>query len=313
MNMIKNIEIKQEHPKSKNKRKVRILYVEADEDHVPLQNGGSVEPKLVYVHEGIIPENFNSKRKKLINARYFGGIYKSSEDLWLEVLDYIHNNYDIDYLEKVYIAGDGASWIRQGVEWIPKSKFVLDKYHLRKYVLKATGHVDKSLRQQMNNALNEADKEYLLEVFGEIISKTNEESKIKAVMKSRKYMLDNWDGIKVYEEGGLDVVGCSAEGHVSHLFSDRLSSRPRGWSRDGVDKMARLRVYKKNGGKVYDLVMAQKQRQKNKKKEKIQKELHRKIVKKAKKHFAGHKNNITVLNIGKKTSLYRAIKYFRGA
>jgi len=31
---------------------VRVLYIEADEDHVALQEGGIVEAKLVYVHEG---------------------------------------------------------------------------------------------------------------------------------------------------------------------------------------------------------------------------------------------------------------------
>jgi hypothetical protein len=40
------VEIKQD------KRTARVLYIEADEDHVALQDGGYVEPKLVYVHEG---------------------------------------------------------------------------------------------------------------------------------------------------------------------------------------------------------------------------------------------------------------------
>ena len=57
-----------------------------------------------------------------------------------------------------------------------------------------------------------------------------------------------------------DIVGCSAEGHVSHVFSDRLSSRPKGWSIKGTDQMSQLRVFKQNGGKVYDLVMAQKKK-----------------------------------------------------
>lgn len=35
---------------------------------------------------------------------------------------------------------------------------------------------------------------------------------------------------------------------VSHVFSDRMSSRPLGWSRTGCDKMARLRVYQKIEG-----------------------------------------------------------------
>lgn len=42
-------------------------------------------------------------------------------------------------------------------------------------------------------------------------------------------------------------------------FADRMSSRPLGWSRIGVDKMSRLRIYEKNGGNMLDLVHFQKE------------------------------------------------------
>jgi hypothetical protein len=98
--------------------------------------------KLVYVHEGIDFEKSNKKRKVLKNVRYFGGVYNNSENLWLEVSEYIYKQYDVDFLETVYISGDGESWIRQGVNWLSKSKFVLDRYHLQKYVRVATTHLN---------------------------------------------------------------------------------------------------------------------------------------------------------------------------
>lgn len=55
-----------------------------------------------------------------------------------------------------------------------------------------------------------------------------------------------------------DYAGCSAEGHVSHILSSRLSSRPLGWYRKGVDQMSRLRVFASNGGDVYGLFMKRK-------------------------------------------------------
>ena len=42
------------------------------------------------------------------------------------------------------------------------------------------------------------------------------------------------------------------------FFSDRLSSRPLGWSVVGADKMAQLRVYKRNGRSMLELVRYQK-------------------------------------------------------
>ena len=46
----------------------------------------------------------------------------------LEVQQYIYDNYDTEYLENVYIAGDGAPWIVAGCRVLEKSKFVLDQY-----------------------------------------------------------------------------------------------------------------------------------------------------------------------------------------
>ena len=45
---------------------------------------------------------------------------------------------------------------------------------------------------------------------------------------------------------------------MSHIYADRMSSRPLGWSREGVDKMARLRIYHANKGDMLELVRHQK-------------------------------------------------------
>jgi hypothetical protein len=85
-----------------DKKPVKVLYIEADEDHS--QDGGSIEPKLVYVHEG--RKKVGKNRWKLLNARYFSGVYANSDELWVEVLDYIDKAYDMDTIEKTYLSGD---------------------------------------------------------------------------------------------------------------------------------------------------------------------------------------------------------------
>ena len=52
------------------------------------------------------------------------------------------------------------------------------------------------------------------------------------------------------------VIGCSAEGHISHVLASRMSSRPMGWTIDGANKLTKLRLYKLNGGYIYILVKA---------------------------------------------------------
>lgn len=66
--------------------------------------------------------------------------------------------------------------------------------------------------------------------------------------KAKRYILNNWQGIEnLFKE---EKYKCSAEGHISHVLSSRLSSRPMGWSVVGADEVARMRTYKENGGKI---------------------------------------------------------------
>ena len=77
----------------------------------------------------------------------------------------------------------------------------------------------------------------------------------ESIEKLQTYVLNNWSAVMLSLHSEI-VDGCSAEGHVSHMLSDRLSSRPMGWSQTGADRMSKLRCYEKNYGreKIIDLV-----------------------------------------------------------
>ena len=294
------VEIKQE------KKTVKVLYIEADEDHVALQDGGHEEPKLVYVHEG--RKKVGKDRWELLSARYFSGIYNNSDELWMEVADYIDQAYDIDSIEKIYLSGDGAYWIKNGLNWIKGSIYVLDRYHLSKYVTQATAHMEYTtpfLWEYINNGELKNTKD----LFKAIISSTETEAKKRSVQEASRYILSNWKGIRNQYEA--DYAGCSAEGHVSHILSSRLSSRPLGWCKTGVDQMARLRVFIANGGKVYDLFI---KRKKAVIKEARAIKVDQEIMKK-RKLSASHENigNVTILNIGKRSWISQYLKSVRGA
>lgn len=85
------------------------------------------------------------------------------------------------------------------------------------------------------------------------------ESRTVLRWKTKKYLLNNWEGIVIYNQKGHEIKGCSAEGHVSHIYFSRMSSRPLGWRKIGVDKMAHLRIYYYNGKSMLDLVRQQKE------------------------------------------------------
>jgi hypothetical protein len=317
MNKVHIAEVNPPRLKSSEKRDVRILYIEADEDHVAHQakrKGGTrcLMPKLIYVHEGIDLERSTAKRSVLKNVRYFGEDCKS-EDLWLQVAQYISEQYDEDKIETVYISGDGASWIKQGLNWIGKSRFVLDNHHLNKYIKVATAHLnDEAIYQGLKDALDWPDKEMAHRVFNRILELTENETKISAVKDARKYIMNNWAGIAIKAEKGYEIVGCSAEGHVSHVLSNRLSSRPKGWSRTGANQMTKLLVYKKNGGNIYELLMKKKQKQRLEQKEEIQDEIIRSMRRSGVRYESSFNVDLPAIHGGHKTGLYHALRKLVG-
>lgn len=291
--------------KEKN-RAVKTLYIEADEDHVALQDGRCEEPKLVYVHEGRI--QVGTDRWKLLNPRYFSGVYTNSDELWVEVADYIDEAYNTDSIEKIYLSGDGAPWIKNGLGWIKGSIYVLDRYHLSKYVTQATAHMA-HITPIMWKYINNGDRNQLSKLFSAIISATETETKKKSVREARQYILRNWDGIRNQYEA--DYAGCSAEGHISHILSSRLSSRPLGWCKKGVDQMARLRAFEANGGVVYNLLMEKKRAaQKETRILKISQEI---IEKRKVAGLYETIGNLTILNIGKRTTASLFLRSIRSS
>ena len=253
-------------------RRVKTLYIDADEDHVALQyveEKGDIKgsarntfmPKLVYVYEGMRTEE---DRHELLGVRYFGGGHEGTagtRELWKEVYDYIADTYDEEVLEQIYVNGDGAEWIKSGAKAHAKAKFVLDRYHMHKYIIAATSHPGGSAqdaRSEIWRAINGKRKWEAEKVFSRIIGVTEAESKQKAVEASKNYILGHWSAIMNGVRNRKDNIHCSAEGHISHIYADRMSSRPLGWSKTGADRMARLRVYKRNGGDMLELVRYQK-------------------------------------------------------
>ena len=260
------------------KKAVDYLYIEADEDHVSLQfrekKGDLIEnenhqknncliTKLVYVHEGIENEAPKSKRHKLVKPYYFCGVSHGEENaaFWDEIYNYINNHYDLDKIKRIYLNSDGGGWIKSGMKRIAGITYVLDEFHLEKYLTKLTSHM-KDSREDATNELRTAIRRGTKKEFVEIVKRLedcldNEVGK-ERMEKSKKYITSNWMAAKLRLRHTQGVVGSSTEGHVSHVLSSRMSSRPMGWSMIGATKMAKLRAYELNGGDMLELVRYQK-------------------------------------------------------
>ena len=259
MNKISELKINLEEEKVAKKRVADNIYCIADENHVHLQKGGIKEPRLIVVYDSIMKDG---KRTKLCNKKHFGGVYKGKiDDLWEEVLTYLDNTYELEKVQHIYILGDGANWIKTGLEWIPKSKNVLDKFHLKKAVNGIVG------KENKENALEKAEYKKRIytsfyrqnfketkEIVYEILSEEMEETVRAKKEKLLKYILNNKEGISNLYKYQKELHGCSAEGHVSHLYSARLSSRPLGWKVINVNNVSKLRLVKADNKEIKDIV-----------------------------------------------------------
>ena len=256
-------------PKEKysgEKKVVKYLYVDADEDHIALQKAGELHStitKMVYVYEGIEPEYPGSKRRRLVNPHYFCGMYsgKDNKKLWIQVYRYIEQHYDLNKLKRVYINADGGLWIKTALMYLDKSRYVLDGFHLNQSLFRMTACLKGAAGEARSRicALIAAGKpKEMQNLIRKIAEGTDTEADEKRMLKEMDYILNNFKAAQRRLSRDKVLVPCSAEGHVSHVLSSRMSSRPMAWSLAGADAIARLRAYSLNGGKMLDLVRFQK-------------------------------------------------------
>ena len=259
MNKISELNINIEETKPVQKKIVDNIYCIADEDHVHLQKGGIEEPRLIVVYDSIIR---NGKRAKLCNKKHFGGVYKSRiDDLWEEVITYIEDNYDLEKVKNIFILGDGANWIKTGLDWMPRSINVLDKFHLMKAVNGIVGKESKDnaeekaeYKRRIYRSFYELDFNKTKEIVYEILAEEMEENVRIRKEKLLRYILNNKQGITNLYKYQKELHGCSAEGHISHLYSARLSSRPLGWKTINVNNVSKLRLIKADDKEIREVV-----------------------------------------------------------
>jgi len=289
----------------KIKKKVKYLYIDADEDHVSLQNGKSKDNKIVYVYEGKVKESKN--RNFLINKYVFGSPKESPEELWLRVLDYIYENYELDEIEKIYIQGDGANWIKTGVSWIDKSVHVIDMFHLNKAIMRLVGgNLKEGKGSELKKLIYSKDKENFLKISKELLELEQDEKRRERKRKALGYIKNQWSGIELFiDNKDKNKLGCSAEGHVSHVLASRMSSRPMGWSIEGLESLTKLRIFKENSGSVAEM---QEILKKKNERIAIERKERLKNIKRLKKKVGETLGNIAAINIGKINGTYCSLK-----
>lgn len=179
-----------------------------------------------------------SKRQKLINPHYFCGTSyeENNTEFWDEIYEYISNHYDLDKVKKIYLSSDGGAWIKSGMKRIAGITYVLDEFHLEKYLTKLTSHMKDSKEDtldELRTAIRSKTKQDFEKIVDRLKSCLEDEAGLKRIAIAKEYILSNWMAAKLRLRHQNGVKGSSTEGHVSHVLSSRMSSRPMGWSIKG--------------------------------------------------------------------------------
>ena len=297
------IDIKERPEKEKIKSK--YVYIQVDEDHVKERNKkGCTISKIVTIYTRKrtltkpekIPE-VKQIRKELVDKFTFSGLYKDTQKMWEDVEYYIDCTYKKEEIETVFVMGDGASYIKAGTEWIEKSVFVLDTFHLKKYI----NHLnyDEYLKTKLQEAIEQYDPISTENIMNEAIKKVKQEIKedeqlgrntkrlknrLKKIENTKTYLINQWSGIEAHDKYKDKLTGCCQEGQVHHTLSERMSTDAKVWCENGIDEMSQLRAFTQNGGDIYQKIIDISTAEKREKK--IQ-ELEKRIRKKANKKLLG--------------------------
>lgn len=294
-----------EERKEEEKIKAKNIYVQVDEDHIKQRNKkGCTISKIVtvYTRKRVLTkedrlDKVQQVRRELVDKFTFSGLYKDNQELWEDVAYYIDCTYKKEEIENIFIMGDGASYIKAGVEWIEKSVFVLDRFHIEKYI----NHLnyDEYLKSKLKEAIDQYDPISTENIMNEAIKKIEKEIKedeelgrdtrrlnnrLKKIENTKKYFMNQWDGIEAHEKYKDKLTGCCQEGQVHHTLSERMSTDAKVWSENGIDEMSQLRAFTQNNGNIYQKIIDISTKEKREKK--IE-ELEKRIRKKANKKLFG--------------------------
>lgn len=242
-------------------KRIDRLFIMLDEKFVGSQfnNGKDHMIKAAVIFEDTKLE-YKTKRKpnsidryRLINSHVCASI---NNDLVQNVVDYIYHNYDTEYLKEICFMGDCATWIKNFPQssWFKfnrnlKNTFSMDGFHFSQ----ALKHITTNQNLHWYNALYLAVKKNNINLFRTlcerfILENKQRESTIRSKME---YILNNWSERQLYQNHSY--LKCSMESHISHIFADLFTSRPKAYSKLGLEKLLHIRLLKINGFNLKEL------------------------------------------------------------
>jgi len=233
------------------RKEVKHLFMEVDGVHVSLQGEekDKGEIKIGIVYEGWEKKHPMSDEYLVKDKRVFGGLF-ASDDFWEEATINLYENYLFTSESVTLLNGDAASWIANGVNFVPSiTAWSLDDFHWNRKIRKLLGR--SKFTPDVYQAIRDKDKENLVEVLDKAKSYRKKQKDKKKLEKLKEYLLKYWENIQSFEDRGIDVPdkmrGMGAiESNVDKILVIRVKNQGMSWSIEGLKNLAALIIADRN-------------------------------------------------------------------
>ncbi len=257
-NIVMNFQIIDDTFQERDLKRIERLYIMLDEKFVGSQfNDGKdhmIKAAVTFENSELAykykrkPNSMN--RYKLIGSHTCASV---DDNLLQDVLNYIYYNYDVDYLKELNFMGDCALWIKN----FPKSKwfkfdndikvnFSMDGFHFSQALKNLTTNEHNDVYQALYEYVLHNDKQGFENICNDF--KNMFPFREDTIIAKRDYILNNWNERQLYQN--YPYLKCSMESHISHIFADLFTSRPKAYSQKGIRQLLKLRLLKVNN---YDI------------------------------------------------------------
>jgi hypothetical protein len=229
------------------------LFVEADGLNIALQREGKRrgELKRMVASSGRVAlgtDKHGRRRRALTGKVSYGGIEPGGmfwERSWLRIAAH----YDLAHTKQVVVGGDGAEWIRKGLDGVTGGLFQLDRFHLARELRRVLGPTGMVAFQ----AARAGDDVELKRLLGEAWQTAGNQVRCQQELQHLEHYLSaNHDGlIDWYRrvEAGIDepVHLGAIETNMDKPYAQRFKKRGMSWTIQGAQHLAKVIDLQENG------------------------------------------------------------------
>ena len=233
----------------------KTIYLQFDEKFVPLQDQSDSKSKqMVKLAVVYTSKQLTHKNRFALENRFVLTSLKSSHAFAEDILTFLEERFDLNVVENLVITGDGALWIKQMNHDLRFRKnlcitVVLDRFHTQQAINHMTT-ID-SIKRALRRLIQRRKKKRFQEVV-ELLMADNPDRK-QTIQEKLDYILSNWHNIQ--NQALPFFLGCSVEGHVSHILAALFTARPKAYSVRHLEKLSILRSFKANKQDIQTMIL----------------------------------------------------------